>query len=69
MEGFLYDDIENNQNTVTRLSLTEESINRTLLDGREKKACLCRHCLTYIIACCIIFMVMIVVIIIVNVFF
>jgi heme/copper-type cytochrome/quinol oxidase subunit 2 len=37
MDGFLYhDDVENGQTNITRLALTEESLNRTLLNNGEK---------------------------------
>ncbi len=37
MDGFLYDDdVENEQKSIRRLTLTEESLNRTLLNDETK---------------------------------
>ena len=70
MEGFLYDDdLENDRKNVSRLALTEESINRTLLNDGENKKSLCKNtsgCLIYIIAGSIICMVIVVVILVIK---
>ena len=52
MEGFLYeDDVENEQKSIRRLALTEESLNRTLLnDGEKNHLKQTFSCLTYFIA-------------------
>lgn len=62
MDGFLYDDLENEQKSIRRLALTEESLNRTLLHdetNNRNNNCL----LIYVLAGSIIAMVIILLIV------
>lgn len=64
MDSFLYDnDLENEQKSVRRLALTEESLNRSLLQDETNNAANNYYFLIYVLAGSIVAMVIILLIV------